>query len=130
MYYALTGFHVPQVLLIDDSPTQLHMRQAVLQEAGFSVAGATTAELALQMLNDPQASAGLGVIVTDHVMPEVSGDAFVRRLRRVSALPVIVISGLVEAEEEYCGLQVTFLHKPCPPQDLIRHVRMALNPAG
>jgi DNA-binding response OmpR family regulator len=59
-------------------------------------------------------------------MPNVSGDAFVRQLRQISSLPVIVVTGMAEAEEEYSGLDVTFLHKPCPPEDLIRNVRMAM----
>ena len=33
-----------QVLLIDDNPAQLQVRQAVLQQAGFSVSTAMTAE--------------------------------------------------------------------------------------
>ena len=105
------------------------MREAVLREAGFSVAVAATAEQALQLLSNPQSTAGLGVIVTDHVLPGASGDVFVRRLRQVSALPVIVVSGMAEAEDEYSGLNVTFLHKPCPPKDLIRRVSLAVKGA-
>lgn len=64
------------------------------------------------------------VIVTDHVMPGVSGSVFVRRLHDLRPqVPVIVISGLAEAEEEYAGLDVTLLHKPCPPEYLIGAVR-------
>jgi DNA-binding response OmpR family regulator len=36
---------------------------------------------------------------------------------------VIVISGLAEAEEEYAGLDVTFLRKPCSPESLVQAVR-------
>ena len=38
-------------------------------------------------------------------------------------VPVIVISGLAEAEAQYAGLDVTFLRKPCPPESLIQAVR-------
>ena len=118
---------MPQVLLIDDSPTQLHVREAVLREAGFSVLTASTADEALQLLQDQKLAASLGVIVTDHMMPGVSGDAFVRELRRAGAVvPVIVISGLPEAGEKYEDLNVRFLNKPCPPEDLIAHVQTAL----
>jgi DNA-binding response OmpR family regulator len=118
---------VSKVLLIDDSPTQLHVREAVLREAGFSVLTAATADEALSRLREPAMAASLGVIVTDHVMPGPSGADFVRELRRAnSAVPVIVVSGLPEAEEEYRGLNVRFLQKPCPPEDLIRYVRAAL----
>jgi DNA-binding response OmpR family regulator len=118
---------MPEILLIDDSPTQLTVREAVLQEAGFSVITASTAEEALRLLRDPAFSKSLRLIVTDHMMPKVSGDAFVRKLRRTGAqMPVIVISGLAEAQEEYEGLDVRFLNKPCPPEELIASVRAAL----
>jgi len=41
-------------------------------------------------------------------------------------VPVVGVSGLVEAEEEYAGLGVRFLPKPCLPEDLIHQVRGAL----
>ena len=98
-------------LLIDDNLTQLRIREAVLREAGLSVSCASTAEQALTFLRS--VATGPGVIVTGHVSPGANS-AFVRKLgkiyRRVS---VTVISGMVEAEEEYEGLQVHFLRKPC-----------------
>jgi DNA-binding response OmpR family regulator len=36
------------------------------------------------------------------------------------------VSGLPEAEEEYEGLDVRFLAKPCLPEELLRQVRKVL----
>jgi len=70
------------------------------------------------------AAAKVDVVVTDHVMPGVSGSVFVRQLHKLRPqVPVIVINGLAEAEEQYGGLDVTFLSKPCPPESLIPAVR-------
>jgi len=116
-----------QVLLIDDNPTQLRVREAVLREGGCAVCCVTTAEEALAYLQDAPSTANFGVIVTDHVLPGDSGSEFVRRLRALnSKIPVIVITGLAEAEPEYHDLGVTFLAKPCPPEQLIACVRDAL----
>jgi DNA-binding response OmpR family regulator len=116
-----------EVLLIDDSPTQLTIRELVLREAGFTVSIATTVEGALALMRSRALEDRLGVIVTDHVMPGASGAEFVRELRRVNSdVPVIVVTGLAEAEQEYDGLGVLFLHKPCPPTQLIAAVRTAL----
>ena len=41
---------VNQVLLVDDNPLQLSVREAVLRKAGFQVSVATTAESALATL--------------------------------------------------------------------------------
>jgi DNA-binding response OmpR family regulator len=61
-------------------------------------------------------------------MPDMDGSDFVRRLRSFNQeVPVIVISGLPDAETEYAGLNVIFRVKPCDPEDLIALVRTALN---
>lgn len=114
-----------QVLLIDDNPTQLRVRETVLRDAGLSVSIATTAESALALLRTQGHL--FGVIVTDHVLPGASGADFVRELRSVnSEIPVIVVSGLAEAEEEYEGMNVAFRQKPLPPAELIELVRSRL----
>lgn len=114
------------VLLIDDDPLQLRVREAVLRDAGLQVDVATTAESALALLRT-DAGRSVGTIVTDHMMPGTSGAVFVRRLRELKAdVPVVVISGLAEAEDEYGGLNVVFRTKPCPPPELIALVRELL----
>jgi DNA-binding response OmpR family regulator len=113
-----------EILLIDDNPTQLRVREAVLCDAGFCVASATTAEEALSQLREPGAGSRFSVIVTDHVMPGDNGSVFVRQLRELhSHIPVLVVTGLPEVEEEYAGLNVNFLQKPCPPEKLIGRVK-------
>jgi DNA-binding response OmpR family regulator len=113
-----------RVLLIDDSPLQLRVREAVLRDAGFEVRIATTAESAHALLRSEPAGDSIGVIVTDHILPGASGAEFVRQLRDFRpSVPVIVITGLPEAEAEYAGLGVIFRHKPCPPPELIALVR-------
>jgi DNA-binding response OmpR family regulator len=122
---------LPEILVIDDNPTQLSVREAVLHGAGFSVMTADSAEQALEFLRDSKASSGLRVILTDHVLPGASGDAFVRELRDFSpSVPVLVITGMDEAEPEYAGLGVTFLHKPCAAEELIAQVHQAIKSAG
>jgi CheY-like chemotaxis protein len=116
---------MPQVLLIDDTPAQLQMRAAVLRQAGVQVVEAQSAQEALGCLQ-AESPGTIDVIVTDHVLSGDSGAAFVRQLRATGTrIPVIVITGLPEAEEEYAGLNVTFLHKPCPPEKLIFEVERA-----
>ena len=112
------------VLLIDDSPIQAAARKGVLETAGFAVLVATDALTALQTLKTSKPIDG---VVTDHVMPEVSGAEFVRMLRAVDRdVPVLVISGMAAAEEEYADLNVTFKLKPLPPPELIATVNSML----
>lgn len=122
-----SGNGLPEILVVDDNPTHLSVRAAVLRGAGFSVTTADSAEQALEFLRNAELNRRLRVILTDHVLPGASGDAFVRELRRVGpSVPVLVITGMDEAEPEYAGLGVIFLHKPCAPEDLIAEVQKAL----
>lgn len=117
-----------QVLLVDDNPLQLKVRETVLRNAGFQVCVATTAESALATLRASQER--IGVVVTDHLMPECSGLGFVQQIRASDNwIPVIVLSGLLEAESQYEGLEVTFRAKPIPPPELIELVQSSLNRA-
>jgi DNA-binding response OmpR family regulator len=51
----------------------------------------------------------------------------VREIRVLSDwLPVIVLSGLPEAEDEYQGLDVVFRSKPFPPSELIELIKSSL----
>jgi DNA-binding NtrC family response regulator len=116
------------VLLVDDNPIQLSARQMVLNQAGFEVQIATSSESALSLLRSLSLAEKIGAIVTDHVMPNATGSEFVRLLREVNPkVPVIVISGLPEAEKEYEGMNVSFRQKPCPPPELISLVGEAVN---
>jgi len=116
------------VLLIDDNPLQLKVREAVLRNAGFCVSVATTADSALSLLRT--LADRIGVVVTDHVMPDCSGSELVRTIRAENDwLPIIVLSGLPEAFGEYEGLDVVFRAKPFPPTELIELVRNSLEQA-
>jgi DNA-binding response OmpR family regulator len=118
-----------QVLLVDDNPVQLSVRQAVLRKAGFQVSIANTAESALATLRIfPNR---IGVIVTDHLMPGCSGPELVRRIRAENDwIAVVVLSGLPDANSEYAGLEVVFRVKPLPPPELIELVRSSLAEAN
>jgi DNA-binding response OmpR family regulator len=112
------------LLLIDDDPVQLMVREAVLRHAGFAVSIATTAEGAMAVMRSESLASTLRVIITDHVMPGATGAEFVRALRGVNtSVPVIVISGLPEVESDYEGLNVRCLEKPCPPKFLIQTIK-------
>ncbi len=117
---------VSEVLLIDDNPLQLKVREAVLRNAGFQLLVATTAVSALALLHTM--GDRIGVVVTDHVMPEYSGLELVGNIRAENNwLPIIVLSGLAEALSEYEGLDVIFRVKPLPPAELIELVRSSLD---
>ncbi|PYP90420.1 MAG: response regulator [Candidatus Angelobacter sp. Gp1-AA117] len=117
-----------QVLLLDDNPAQLTIREMVLRKAGIDCHVATNANGALALLSSDPGREKIGAVITDHLMPGMDGVEFVRQLRSFNPeIPVIVISGLPDADQEYQGLNVIFRLKPCEPDDLINLVRTTLN---
>ena len=117
-----------KVLLLDDDSAQLSIRQLLLERlGGIESQTATAAESALALLRS-DVGASIGAVVTDHVMPDMDGPEFVRAVRSFdSQIPVIVVSGLPDADVAYEGLNVSFLMKPCEPSDLIALIRSALD---
>ena len=116
-----------RLLLIDDNPLQLRVRETVLREVGLPVDVATSAEAALALLKSEPLSSNIGAVVTDHVLTGASGADLVRELRQSHPnLPIIVLTGMPGAEEEYADLNVHFRPKPCPPSELIALVRACI----
>jgi DNA-binding response OmpR family regulator len=121
----------PKVLLVDDDTTQVQIRQAVLRKAGFDVEIVNTASDALELVRERTAAGQLGLVITDHLMPRSSGAELVREIRALNPqVPVMVVTGLSEAEPEYEGLDVTFRQKPLSPDELIALVDKALKTKG
>ena len=113
----------PAVLLIDDNAVQAATRQAILQRAGYFVIAVLNPRRALDQLTNDEFPEHIGLVITDHLMPEMNGAEFVRELRSANQeLPVLVISGMEEAESEYAGMNVAFRIKPLRPDHLLASV--------
>jgi DNA-binding NtrC family response regulator len=118
------------ILLIDDNAVQAATRQTILKRAGYFVIAALNPARALEQFQSGDFPMEIGLVITDHLMPEMSGATFVHRLRKTHpAIPVLVISGLEEAEDEYEGMQVTFRLKPVLPETLLSSVHRLLEPS-
>jgi len=113
-----------RILLVDDNHIQSATRRAILEGCGRDVNLAQHGRQALELLDQPDTLQGIGLIITDHLMPVMSGPEFVAEVRRRGfTLPIIVLSGLPDAESNYQGLDVIFRLKPFDPDSLIRLVQ-------
>jgi len=111
------------ILLIDDNAVQAATRQAILRRAGYSAIAALNPKQALEQFQGTGFAGPISLVITDHIMPGMNGSEFVRQLRLTHpTLPVMVISGLEDAEAEYEGLDVQFRLKPLPPDHLLASV--------
>jgi CheY-like chemotaxis protein len=112
------------VLLLDDNAVQAAVRQTVLRRSGYFAIAALNAKRALEQFQNGEFPARISAVITDHIMPGMTGAEFVRELRKTHpTLPVMVISGLEEAQVEYADMNVDFQLKPLPPETLLSHLR-------
>ncbi|MCU1224920.1 MAG: response regulator receiver protein [Edaphobacter sp.] len=111
------------LLLIDDNAIQAATRQTILKRAGYFVIAALSPRRALEQFQSGDFPTEVQLVITDHIMPGMTGSAFVRELRKTFPhLPVLVISGMEEAEAEYEGMNVLFRLKPLMPDHLLASV--------
>jgi CheY-like chemotaxis protein len=118
------------ILLIDDNAVQAATRQTILKRAGYYVIAVLNPQRALEQIQNREFPAEINLVITDHLMPGMTGTEFVRALRHTEPdLPVLVISGLEEAEDEYAGMDVLFRMKPLLPDRLLASVHRLITKA-
>lgn len=79
-----------RILVVDDDAVILRLEKMILECAGHRVETAKDGEAAWQALKDGE----YDLLVTDNIMPGLSGLALVRQLRRANlTLPVVMVSG-------------------------------------
>jgi putative two-component system response regulator len=115
----------PTVLVVDDTPENIHVLSGVLQEE-YAVRVATSGEKALAAARaDPQPD----LILLDVKMPVMDGYEVCRRLKNDYAtqrIPVIFVTGMGEAEDEAKGFDlggVDYIVKPINPAIVRARVR-------
>lgn len=110
------------VLLVEDDPALRRYLEVVLERAGYTVLSAGDGLEAMKVL----LSAGVDVIVTDALMPNLDGYElcrFVRNSEHLSHLPVILLSALDPKNSTDESEQVdAFLSKPVSAEVLIQRI--------
>lgn len=117
------------ILVVDDNLIQGTTRKTILGLYFERVTHAQEVKQALEFLRQPAPAEPVSLIITDHLMPEMNGPEFVRAVRKfLPSIPVVVLSGLSDAVEEYSGLNIIFRAKPFPPEELVRLCQELLQP--
>jgi CheY-like chemotaxis protein len=114
-----------RVLLAEDDRALRRFLQIILERAGYTVVPAADGLEAMKIaLSSP-----LDVVVTDAMMPNLSGHElcrFIRNSQTLAHLPVILLSAL-EQKEPRAGEQIdAFLSKPVAGDDLVKCIEKLL----
>jgi DNA-binding NarL/FixJ family response regulator len=116
------------ILIVDDDNTLQIALTRRLQSYGYEVINAASGQAALDQLGDQP----VDVVVSDILMPEMSGFEFCRRLRERpngKLVPFIFLSSLGELTDRVQGYELgadDYLVKPFHSQELLAKIQGAL----
>lgn len=117
------------ILLAEDEAQLRRLYTALLQKMGYHVLDTANAADALRLAGEYKGAVDL--LITDVIMPEISGPELARRLDESGIrVPVLFISGYTSDAIMRHGILrpgVNYLQKPFAPIDLARRVRQLLN---
>jgi two-component system response regulator HydG len=105
-----------KILCVDDEVSVVNLKRAILESAGHNVTASTSAQDAIQKLENNSYDA----VVTDWRLGDANGRAVVQAAKSHTAMPVVVVSGYVaEAFQAAEPLADLYLEKPVNPEELV-----------
>jgi CheY-like chemotaxis protein len=88
----------PRILVVEDNPITRKLLRVTLQSAGYAVSEAADGAAAVARA----AEAMPDLVLLDLLLPDLEGDAVLRRLRALpggDGLPVLALSGFLPGQE-------------------------------
>ena len=118
------------VLLVEDDAMVRKLAATILERNGYRVLQALTAGDALLLAE--QKGKSIQLVLTDMVMPQLSGTQLAERLRSIiPGVPVVYMSGyMTRSAPEVLPESAMFVQKPFTPETLLHKLREALGAAS
>ena len=118
-----------RVLLVDDDALVVKSLEALLSlEGGYEILGFTSCRAALDAIRTHPCD----VAISDFLMPEMDGVAFLKEVRRLYVeVPLIILTGYADKESAIRAINEVglyhYLEKPWQNDDLLQIIDGALN---
>ena len=118
-----------KILIIDDDPALVRLVEQVLTQKGYDVLKAGSGQEGLRLLFTQRPD----LVLLDVVLPGMDGWETCNRIRDISDIPIIMLTGKQKAEEDIvrgldCGAD-EYLLKPVGNKELVARVQAALRRA-
>ncbi|MFO7657766.1 MAG: response regulator [Bacteroidales bacterium] len=120
------------ILVVDDSTTNVVLLEAILDEKGYHIHTALNAKEAYSIIAKHKPD----LILLDLLMPKISGFDFLKEIKKSKSTkdtPVIIVSALTDDDNIERILQmgaIDFVKKPIDLQYLVNKVESVLHPDG
>jgi two-component system KDP operon response regulator KdpE len=115
----------PHILVVDDEPQITRVLRTSLTAQGYEIRVANDGETALEIAKDFAPD----LVITDLVMPNMNGIELCRQLRKVSEVPILVLSVRGEDRSKIEALDSgadDYITKPFSTGELLARIRAAL----
>jgi DNA-binding response OmpR family regulator len=120
---------MPTVLLVEDERKLRELLRGYFERESIIVLSAATGAEALSLA----LSAEPDLVVLDLGLPDVPGESVAREIRRVSQLPILMLTAKAESSDRIRGLELgadDYVTKPFSPRELVLRVRAILRRGG
>lgn len=121
-----------KILIIEDDERIRTSMSLALEDEGYEVLGAPSAEVALDLFGHALASQPFDLVIIDLMLPGMDGFACCRELRRQSALPIVMVTARTDTHDVVAGLEAgadDYVTKPFEPKELAARIRALLRRA-
>ncbi len=119
---------VKTILIVDDEPKIVRALKAYLEGAGFRVVSAGEGQLGLVTFRHEKPD----LVLLDLMLPGMDGLEVCQRIRRESAVPIIMVTARAEEVDRILGLEIgadDYVVKPFSPREVVARVRAVLRRA-
>jgi two-component system response regulator MprA len=119
----------PIVLVADDEPSMVAMLSSHLRSKGYTVLEASDGDQAWELAHEHLPN----LVLLDVMMPGMNGFELLKRLRRETDTPVLMLTARAEVTERVAGLEAgadDYLVKPFAREELIARLRALLRRTG
>lgn len=117
------------ILIVDDEMDLLAMIRSIFERAGFTqIMTAESGGAALRLLSQRMPD----MVILDVLMPGMGGFELLKEIRKISQVPVLMLTAKGEAEDRCTGLELgadDYLVKPFLPKELLLRVGAILKRA-
>ena len=114
-----------KVLIVDDDPNINELVKIYFEADGFNTISCLDGATALKIIDEKDPD----FIILDLMLPGMSGFDVLRELRKVSDVPVIMLTARGDTLDQVVGLELgadDYVTKPFEPQELIARVKAIL----
>ena len=114
-----------KILVVDDEASIRRILETRLKMAGYNVVTAEDGEEAVELFNKTNPD----IVILDVMMPKMDGYGVTREIRRVSDIPIIILTALGDVSERITGLELgadDYVIKPFSPKELEARVKAVL----